>query len=231
MSQSAVSPYGYGSYHATSIKDETQTDCGIPIPATKPKIWSLADTVGRKTPPPASVAASAASYMGQYQYHPQQQPQSHQHQEQQAWMRNYQSQYYQQSYQNPQQQQTSPQQQHQQQPSTKQTFFQGYGGFLGPHQMPMTPSTPTHPNNVNASPSPQSSNTSTNSLYQQQQQQQQGERMGFPTTDTPPQTPPNMKVPMDTATTTGSNASVDEYGRQRMGFGNYGGGQTLVSPV
>lgn len=27
-------------------------DCGIPIPATKPKIWSLADTAACKTPPP-----------------------------------------------------------------------------------------------------------------------------------------------------------------------------------
>lgn len=42
---------GYG------IKEEAKrgtSDCGVPIPATKPKIWSLADTAACKTPPPAA---------------------------------------------------------------------------------------------------------------------------------------------------------------------------------
>ncbi|KAJ8737832.1 hypothetical protein PYW08_000427 [Mythimna loreyi] len=42
---------GYG------IKEETKrgsSDCGVPIPASKPKIWSLADTAACKTPPPAA---------------------------------------------------------------------------------------------------------------------------------------------------------------------------------
>lgn len=42
---------GYG------IKDESKrgaSECGVPIPATKPKIWSLADTAACKTPPPAA---------------------------------------------------------------------------------------------------------------------------------------------------------------------------------
>nr|CAD7438823.1 unnamed protein product [Timema bartmani]CAD7453644.1 unnamed protein product [Timema tahoe] len=39
------------------LKDEMgkgggRGDCGVPIPATKPKIWSLADTAACKTPPP-----------------------------------------------------------------------------------------------------------------------------------------------------------------------------------
>lgn len=34
-------------------KNQLGRDCGVPIPATKPKIWSLADTVACKTPPPA----------------------------------------------------------------------------------------------------------------------------------------------------------------------------------
>lgn len=35
------------------LKEEIKIqDCGIPIPATKPKIWSLADTAACKTPPP-----------------------------------------------------------------------------------------------------------------------------------------------------------------------------------
>nr|XP_034839159.1 homeobox protein caupolican-like [Maniola hyperantus] len=42
---------GYG------IKEESKrgaSDCGVPIPASKPKIWSLADTAACKTPPPAA---------------------------------------------------------------------------------------------------------------------------------------------------------------------------------
>ena len=36
------------------MKEEMKIqDCGIPIPATKPKIWSLADTAACKTPPPS----------------------------------------------------------------------------------------------------------------------------------------------------------------------------------
>lgn len=39
------------------IKEEAKrvsSDCGVPIPASKPKIWSLADTAACKTPPPAT---------------------------------------------------------------------------------------------------------------------------------------------------------------------------------
>lgn len=35
------------------MKSEIKTtDCGIPLPPSKPKIWSLADTAACKTPPP-----------------------------------------------------------------------------------------------------------------------------------------------------------------------------------
>lgn len=35
------------------LKSEMKnTDCGVPLPASKPKIWSLADTAACKTPPP-----------------------------------------------------------------------------------------------------------------------------------------------------------------------------------
>ncbi|XP_011195990.3 LOW QUALITY PROTEIN: homeobox protein araucan [Zeugodacus cucurbitae] len=50
-------------------KNQLSRDCGVPIPASKPKIWSLADTVACKTPPPAQ----AAAYMGQAQQQLQQQ--------------------------------------------------------------------------------------------------------------------------------------------------------------
>lgn len=34
-------------------KNQTESDCGVSIPASKPKIWSLADTAACKTPPPS----------------------------------------------------------------------------------------------------------------------------------------------------------------------------------
>ncbi|XP_024083054.1 homeobox protein araucan-like [Cimex lectularius] len=39
--------------HHMMLKDEMSKDCGVPVPATKPKIWSLADTAACKTPPPS----------------------------------------------------------------------------------------------------------------------------------------------------------------------------------
>lgn len=47
-------------HHSMMMKNEMgkgvhgADDCGVPIPATKPKIWSLADTAACKTPPPPS---------------------------------------------------------------------------------------------------------------------------------------------------------------------------------
>ncbi|KAL1457055.1 hypothetical protein WDU94_001731 [Cyamophila willieti] len=42
-------------HHNMMLKDDMKGDCGVPIPATKPKIWSLADTAACKTPPPSSL--------------------------------------------------------------------------------------------------------------------------------------------------------------------------------
>lgn len=63
--------HSHGMHHhqmlGYAMKDEMKpgvSDCGVPIPATKPKIWSLADTAACKTPPP-SVAQHAWS--GGYQ--------------------------------------------------------------------------------------------------------------------------------------------------------------------
>ncbi|XP_018803858.1 PREDICTED: homeobox protein araucan [Bactrocera latifrons] len=63
-------------------KNQLSRDCGVPIPASKPKIWSLADTVACKTPPPAQ----AAAYMGQTQQQQHQHQQQLQHPMQQAHM-------------------------------------------------------------------------------------------------------------------------------------------------
>ncbi|XP_073975031.1 araucan isoform X2 [Rhodnius prolixus] len=44
---------GPPSHHHMMLKEEMSKDCGVPVPATKPKIWSLADTAACKTPPPS----------------------------------------------------------------------------------------------------------------------------------------------------------------------------------
>lgn len=51
--------------HHHVMQDDHHQDCGIPLPPTKPKIWSLADTAASKTPPPGhqwpNVSPSLAS--------------------------------------------------------------------------------------------------------------------------------------------------------------------------
>ncbi|XP_034483479.1 homeobox protein araucan isoform X2 [Drosophila innubila] len=207
-------------------KNQLGRDCGVPIPATKPKIWSLADTVACKTPPPAC--------MGQGQLMPQSQ-QSMQHQQQQM-------QQLQRAHLHPQSQQDSLGMVHQQQQQQEQQPFNGapyvrahttaYGGFLGATTQQLHTTSPNSgPYGSSSSSSsamqasnPLVSNSSTptmpitavnpNSLAQQQVQQfptirsqqsqlsqstasqQRAMAMGFPEAqpDTPPQTPPNMKV-------------------------------------
>lgn len=58
----------------TISKNQTGSDCGVPIPASKPKIWSLADTAACKTPPPhLHPNAGAWGYQTSHQQHPSQQ--------------------------------------------------------------------------------------------------------------------------------------------------------------
>lgn len=51
--------------HNMYLKDQipkppsNSVDCGIPLPPSKPKIWSLADTAACKTPPPSHVQQQA----------------------------------------------------------------------------------------------------------------------------------------------------------------------------
>ena len=94
----------YGTPSQINVADEYNVsknllraaDCGIPLPASKPKIWSLADTVACKTPPPPPPPPLATLpppiQMNTYQ---QQQQQLQQQQQQQSLLQS-RSQYYQQ---------------------------------------------------------------------------------------------------------------------------------------
>lgn len=244
-------------------KNQSGSDCGVPIPASKPKIWSLADTAACKTPPPS---------MHHHLHQHQQQQQSQAHYQLQGnnnnnpnpnnnpWMTNNNmgggSSYHQQLHQmsqahyqgaqspvtgaaNPMQMMsqlvagttpmsTTPNMSMQGQDTTTTGHLQavgnmqaggmmnnydnspysrtqqGYGGFQQQPQQQQpqynntshSPMTVQGPMNLNQR-SPQSQ-------HGQQQQQQQQVGMGFPEvqTDTPPQTPPNMKVPINNNLTT-----------------------------
>lgn len=89
----------------TISKNQTGSDCGVPIPASKPKIWSLADTAACKTPPPhLHPNAGAWGYQTSHQHPSQQYSQhtesptlNHQHQMQRQHQSQYQLQEAQQS--------------------------------------------------------------------------------------------------------------------------------------
>ncbi|XP_016990600.2 homeobox protein araucan isoform X2 [Drosophila rhopaloa] len=187
-------------------KNQLGRDCGVPIPATKPKIWSLADTVGCKTPPPA--------YMGHQSMPLQQQQQQQQAQQQQ------------------QQQQYPPQDAGRDQQLFNgaaapylRPHTTAYGGFLGAttqqlhttsSNIPYSNMPPQQQQQLQVGGTIHTTGSSSGPLqfHQQQQQQQRQQQlqqlqqqqqsqstasqraMGFleAQPDTPPQTPPNMKV-------------------------------------
>ena len=49
-----------GLHHGGSDNGDSKSSAGIPIPPSKPKIWSLADTAVCKTPPPPNHAQPGA---------------------------------------------------------------------------------------------------------------------------------------------------------------------------
>ncbi|XP_017840505.2 LOW QUALITY PROTEIN: homeobox protein araucan [Drosophila busckii] len=247
---------GLSSKHSeqSDPKNQLDRDCGVLIPASKPKIWSLADTVACKTPPPTC--------MGQGHLMPMQQQHSSMQQLQLAAQRHPHPQPLQESLamasqiplqqQQPQLQSQPQQQQGEQQPLPMASqLFNGepyvrahttaYGGFLGATTQQLhTTSTSSAPILHSSSSPSSSSGTHTPSIpitacgvtgpgsgsgtglqatrpqfpltRQPHPQQQQhlshstasqramamgmGMGMGFPEAqpDTPPQTPPNMKV-------------------------------------
>ncbi|KAH8405410.1 hypothetical protein KR222_011396 [Zaprionus bogoriensis] len=147
-------------------KNQLGRDCGVPIPATKPKIWSLADTVACKTPPPAcmgpgqgqgQVMSMQQQQAVQRHLHSQSQPESlamHQQQQQQL------------------QQEQQQQQQHQSLPMGSHLFngapyvrahTTAYGGFLGAttQQLHTTATSPSGPYSSVQSSNPLGHNTNT----------------------------------------------------------------------
>ncbi|XP_031634560.1 homeobox protein araucan isoform X2 [Contarinia nasturtii] len=63
-------------------KNQTSSDCGIPLPASKPKIWSLAATAASKTPPPI-VQSQHGAWINPYHHshtHPHSSHNPHSHQ-------------------------------------------------------------------------------------------------------------------------------------------------------
>ena len=64
---------GGGGHHGM----EDSSKSGIPIPPSKPKIWSLADTAVCKTPPPPPGSHSASSGVGHLHHNHHQQASHH----------------------------------------------------------------------------------------------------------------------------------------------------------
>ncbi|XP_058793198.1 homeobox protein caupolican-like isoform X3 [Phymastichus coffea] len=194
--------YGPEDHH---LKDEgIKSDCaaGIPIPATKPKIWSLADTATCKSPSPPS-----HPHHHQYQMH-----HHHHHQQQQ--------QHY------AQQQAHLPQQHHQQQHHhlsgqaqhhSQQPWLSGGASVVDPGSTGGSLANFALPSSASMSPSSAATApySSTGARYGGFLSSSSGGQLhynpnssggsssasssaaaGFPEvgTDTPPQTPPNMKV-------------------------------------
>ncbi|XP_059614411.1 homeobox protein araucan [Phlebotomus argentipes] len=190
---------GYGvkqeEQQLTAPKNQTSSDCGVPIPATKPKIWSLADTAACKTPPPLpphsapwmaapgyqqTTGSAAAMMMGSGGAPPHGMLASGQPP--------------------PMQQQMMPGTGPMTTPFT--ANYGRYGGFLsGPpppppsaHHYPNPCTTPSHLATGDSTPlGPQSTQMSSSSSSTTNTPP----AMGFPEvqTDTPPQTPPSMKLP------------------------------------
>ncbi|XP_075161655.1 araucan [Haematobia irritans] len=210
---------GGAKHDVNDPKNPMGRDCGVPIPASKPKIWSLADTVASKTPPLHSAA---------YMVHQQQQQQRLQQQQQQHPMQQLQqmsslipaasasplntNNNHNTSNNIPSMMSGS----YSTNPYTRapSTAYENFLGAMATNNMPpynnKNNSTNTTPHNNhhlvhNNSSTPPIQNVHHTPHHQQPAHQQprstsmtQHQRgMGFPEAqpDTPPQTPPNMKMP------------------------------------
>ncbi|XP_012157252.1 homeobox protein caupolican [Ceratitis capitata] len=275
--QQHAASMSYGSLNPMNAADEYNAsknllraaDCGIPLPASKPKIWSLADTVGCKTPPPPPPPplanlpppppTTAAIQMATYQ----QQHQQQQQQQQSLLMQSRSQQYYQQMTPHLQQlSQLAPahSSSSSNNNSTSLSMTSGYVGALPYSRIPTayaavgngsnSNNTINSSNNSFLNLSTSSSSSSTNpsgsigsgsshssastpptmahgpplltaqQYHQLQQQQQQQQRLGFAEIqpDTPPQTPPNMKLANggSNASSGGASAALNQLARSGL---------------
>lgn len=216
-SESLIGSSG-GKHDVNEPKNPMSRDCGVPIPASKPKIWSLADTVASKTPPLHSAVYMNHQQQQRHQQQMSQQPHPMQQLQQMSSLIPTASQNTSNSTNNTMMSGSYSTNPYTRGPST------AYENFLGAmattNNMPpysTNSNTPNNTNNSNSHPSIITPNNShhlspitppttaqpPNAHHTHHQQQripsnpnlQRG--MGFPEAqpDTPPQTPPNMKVP------------------------------------
>ncbi|KAM7356694.1 araucan isoform 1-T2 [Cochliomyia hominivorax] len=213
-----------GKHDGNESKNLMSRDCGVPIPASKPKIWSLADTVASKTPPPHS-----AAFMAQQQQRQQRQQQQHHPQQQHPMQQLQQMSSLIPSNSNNNNNNNSSTSSNNMMsgnyninPYTRgpSTAYENFLGVMATNNITAynnstsSNNNSSHNNHQQHTPTtPPTTTTAPNSHLTQQQQQQHLQQslqqqhhqsgstlqrgMGFPEAqpDTPPQTPPNMKVP------------------------------------
>ncbi|XP_017091050.2 homeobox protein caupolican isoform X2 [Drosophila bipectinata] len=192
---------GYGQEESggdfTAQKNPLSRDCGIPVPASKPKIWSVADTAACKTPPPT------AAYLGQ-NFYPPSVEQHHLTQQQQQQQHQLQLQ------QHPSQQQQQPHHPHHHlhtmELSSPLSMMSSYAGG-SPYSRIPTAYTEAMGMHLPGGMSSSSSSSGSGKVPTPISIHPAAQRVGFPEIqpDTPPQTPPTMKQQLNSSS--GSNSS------------------------